>query len=252
MRALLVVLLLVLAAPALADTPPPAEAPPTTAPPTTAPPADASAAATPPADAPAAAAPEVVTTPAPAPPKQVVIAPPSTIAPTGGEPAPVREEPAPPAARNGYRLQVAVADGAVIAMSFLVDQFSKDGAGRPGGLATLTIASYFFAVPMIHGIHDQGKRALGSFALRAGLPILLGLLGEQIDGAPECTSCQDTLRSDGQIIGLTAGVLISMAVDAAVLARPISRRTERKPRAAWAPALRGVRGGATAGVLGTF
>jgi hypothetical protein len=136
-------------------------------------------------------------------------------------------------------------------MSVLVDQIVEGGSGRPGPLATLTMASYFFTAPMIHGAHRQGLRALGSFTLRAGLPLLLGLLGEQLDPPPECTTCEDELRSQGKIIGLTAGVLIAMAVDGLVLGRPIYRRTERS-RAAWVPALRGVSGGATAGVLGTF
>ena len=246
MRALPVVLLLLLANPALAQTPEPAKTPAAEAPA----PAPAAPAAEPPPPAPDAPAVVEDPVPEPTPPKPVVIAPPSTIAPAGGEP--MKEEPELPKTKYGYRLQIAGTDVAVIAMSLLVDQLSKDGGERPGALATLTIASYFFAAPMVHGIHRQGKRALGSFALRAGLPLLLGLIGEQLDEVPPCDSCEDTLRSDGKIIGLTAGVLISMAVDTALLARPIYKRTERKPRAAWAPALRGVRGGATAGVFGTF
>jgi hypothetical protein len=243
MRALTVVSLLVLAAPALADTPPPPTAPPAEA---AAPPAEAAA---PPADAapPAAAAP---------------ITPPALVQPVGAPPADPADD-APPT-KYGYRVQVVAADAAVIALSLAVDRLAAD-AGRPDALATLTIASYFFAAPMIHGIHRQGKRALASFGMRAGLPLLLGLLGEQLDGTEPCESCEDTLRSEGKLIGLTVGVLISMAVDGALLARPIYRRTERaqrtgslgaaardRPRTVWAPALQGVRGGATAGVLGTF
>jgi len=237
MRALPVVLLLVLAHPAFAQTaaPPAAEQP---------------AAEPPAAEPPATEPPATVETPDAAPPKPVVIAPPSTIAPAGGEP--MKEEPGPPPKKYGYRWQVVSADAAVVAMSVLINQISKDGGERPGALATFTIASYFFAAPMVHGIHRQGKRALGSFALRAGLPLLLGLLGEQIDSTPECDTCEDTLRSDGKVIGLTAGVLISMALDTVLLARPIYKRSERTPRAAWAPVLSGVRGGATAGVFGTF
>jgi hypothetical protein len=245
MRALPVVLLLVLATPALADTPTPAKAPEAAKAPD-APAGDA------PAPAPAGDAPEAVDDPEPipAPPKKLRIVPPSTIAPAGGDPVPA--EPELTRTKYGYRWQLIAADAAVIGLSFIVDQVSSDGGERPGGLATLTIASYFFAAPMIHGIHRQGKRALGSFAMRAGLPLLLGLLGEQLDGTPKCDICEDTLRSDGKLIGLTAGVLISMAVDTTLLARPIYRRVERKPQTVWAPALRGVRGGATAGVFGTF
>jgi hypothetical protein len=160
-------------------------------------------------------------------------------------------EPELPPRRYAYRWQVVTADVAAIAMSLAVDRISADGGDRPGALATLTIATYFFAAPMVHGVHRQGKRALGSFALRAGLPLLLGLLGEEIDGTPDCDACQDTLRSEGKLLGLTAGVLIAMTVDNVLLARPIWKRVER-PRAAWTPAVAGVRGGALAGLAGSF
>lgn len=239
MRALSLALLLVAAAPAFADTPPPPEA---------APPAEAQPAEAPPAEAPPEAQPAEEPAPAPAPARRRIIPPaltPPVIAPA------VEAPPEPPPRRYAYRWQVATADITAIVMSLAVDRISADGGDRPGALATLTIATYFFAAPMVHGVHRQGKRALGSFALRAGLPLLLGLLGEQIDGTPECDACQDTLRSEGKLIGLTAGVLIAMAVDNALLARPIWKRGER-PRAAWTPALAGVRGGALAGLSGSF
>src|SRR6187402_3586397 len=126
MRALTVVSLLVLAAPALADTPPPPAPPAATAPP-------AEAAATP-ADAapPAAAAP---------------ITPPALVPPIGAPPADLADDDAPPT-KYGYRVQVIAADAAVIALSLAVDRLAAD-AGRPDALATLTIASYFFAAPMV-------------------------------------------------------------------------------------------------------
>jgi len=223
MRALWVVLLLIGSAPALAAPPEGEE--------------EAAAAAAP---APA----ETAVEPAPAP-----ITPPALTRPEIA-PEPERAPEVTPT-RYSYRWQLILVDTAVTVMSFGVDQLSGDGGGRPGTLATLTIASYFFAAPMVHGAHRQGLRALGSFAMRAGLPLILGVIGEHADDTPDCSTCKDTLRSDGKVIGLTAGVLISMAVDAVLLGRPIYRRVER-PKAAWAPALAGTRGGALAGVLGTF
>lgn len=192
-----------------------------------------------------------VATPALADAPRPPITPPALVSSTAPPEAGEADEADPAPERYGYRWQIAISDGAAIAMSLAIHQISDGGGSRPGALATLTIASYFFAAPMIHGVHRQGPRALASFALRAGLPLALGLLGEQLDGTPPCDSCADTLRSEGKLIGLTAGVLIAMAVDSTLLARPISRRVER-PRTAWMPALRGARGGATAGVLGTF
>ncbi len=257
MRALLVVLLLHAAAPALADTPPPPGAAPPAgaaqpagapAPPAPAPvqgPAPAPAPA--PAEAPAPGAEEV---PPPAKPLGQRVQPPAMTAPSV-QPVRVVEDPFDPAPEKyGYRWQVIVADSATVAMSLVIGALA-DGGDRPGALATLTIASYFFSTPMVHGVHRQGKRALASFGMRAGLPLLLGFLGEKIDGTPPCDVCNDTLRSKGKLVGLTAGVLISMAVDNVLLTRPIYRKRER-PRAAWTPALGGVRGGATAGVAGTF
>ena len=245
MRALPVVLLLASAAPAFADPAPlpegasPAEAPPAVAPPAVAPPAVAPATEAPATEAPPPGPiqPPALTRPVPPPLPEQPLPP---------------EPPEPPPSKYSYRWQLLATDAAAIAMSVIVDQVSADGGDRPGALATLTIASYFFAAPMLHGVHRQGKRALGSFALRAGLPLLLGLLGEEIDGTPECDICADTLRSDGKVIGLTAGVLIAMTVDSVVLGRPIYRRIEQPRTASWTPALRGVRGGATAGVFGTF
>jgi hypothetical protein len=233
MRALPAILLLVAAAPAAADTPPPqAPAP----------------------DAPDAEADPVEVQDAPAPsPAAPPLAPPSVARPLievpAEPPAPAAPEPSP--RRVDYRLQVIAGDAVTVGLSLVVDRLSDDGAARPGALATLTIGSYFFTAPLIHGVHREGKRALASFGLRAGLPLLFGLVGEQVDGTPPCDFCEDTLRSRGKVVGMTAGVLLAMAIDDVLLARPIYRRAER-PRAAWGPALRGVRGGATAGVVGMF
>jgi len=165
-----------------------------------------------------------------------------------GQPA---AETPPPRTPKSYRAQVIVADASAIALSLIIDRLSADGNARPDALATFTIAAYFFTAPAIHGFHREGRRALLSFGLRAGLPLLFGFLGEQIDGAPPCESCQDSLRSDGKVFGLTAGVLLAMAIDGALLSRPIRARTER-PRAAWTPAVHAVSGGALAGLAGTF
>jgi hypothetical protein len=240
MRAPLVVLLLVAAAPAFADTPPPADVPP---------PADAAPPA-PPAPPPPPPAADTADTPPPGPPLklQPIVPPPILVPPPAldaGEPGPIVRT------RYGYRWQTITTDAIAIALSLAIDRIAADGGTRPGALATITIGSYFFSAPLIHGVHRQGKRALASFGLRAGLPLVLGLLGEAIDDVPPCDNCKDTLRSDGKVIGLTVGVLVAMAVDNVLLTRPIFRRTER-PRAAWTPAVRGVRGGATAGVSGTF
>jgi hypothetical protein len=238
MRALPVVLLLAAAAPAVADTPPPQ--------------APAPAAAADPGEV------EDTTVPAPAEPpaetpNEPPIVPPSVARPLVEVPAEplAAAAPEPPPRRVDYRLQIVAGDAVTVGLSLVVDRLSGDGAGRSGALATLTIGSYFFTAPLIHGLHREGKRALASFGLRAGLPLLFGLVGEQLDGTPPCDFCEDTLRSRGKIVGMTAGVLLAMAIDDVLLARPIYRRAER-PRAAWGPALRGVRGGATAGVVGTF
>ena len=176
--------------------------------------------------------------------------PPALTRPAGDEPPAEEDAPAPRTPKR-YREQVLVGDALAVALSLIVDRVSADGNARPGALATFTIATYFFTAPAIHGFHREGRRALVSFGLRAGLPLLFGLDGEQLDGAPPCETCKDSLRSRGKVIGLTAGVLLAMAIDGALLSRPRRQRTER-PRAAWTPAVSGVRGGALAGLAGTF
>jgi len=225
---------------ALADTPPAATAPTTDA--ATSDDADAAVVVT-----------EDATTAADLPPidPNAPLRPPA-LTPAWSELAPRAEAPAPRTPKN-YRLQVIAGDAIAVGLSLIVDRLSADGNARPGGLATFTIASYFFAAPAIHGIHREGRRALLSFGLRAGLPLLFGFVGEQIDSAPPCETCMDSLRSDGKVIGLTAGVLLAMAIDGALLSRPIGRRRTERPRAAaLAPAVHGVRGGALAGLAGTF
>jgi hypothetical protein len=188
------------------------------------------------------------------PPRQPPNLPPAPIfAPARPRPAieEIGEEPALARRRYGYRLQVIAADGAAVLSSFVVDRMSADGGSRPGAVTTLTIASYLFTPPLIHGLHRQGWRALASFGLRAGAPLVLGALGELVDGTEDCNNCKDTLRSKGKLAGLTAGVLIAMAVDGVWFARPIYRRVE-VPRTAWVPAVGGARGGATVGLAGTF
>lgn len=191
----------------------------------------------------------------PIPPPRRPAPPPPPLPATHREPAPAA--PRTPPAPYAYRYQLIIADSAVVLTSLLVDQLAEHDGEQPSALASMTIASYLFTAPLIHGIHRQGWRALASFGLRAGLPIALGYLGEKLDGTPPCDICRDTLRSDGKIAGMTAGVLLAMVADT-VLTRPLVPRTEssadRRPRPgrAWAPAVQPLRGGALAGLAGAF
>lgn len=82
-----------------------------------------------------------------------------------------------------------------------------------------TIATYVAGGPIVHAAHGNWVRALGSAGLRMGLPVVGVLLGAALE---DCTS-GDFCGARGATIGLSTGIGVAVAFDAAVLARETLR-----------------------------
>ena len=101
-----------------------------------------------------------------------------------------------------------------------------------------------FTGPTVHLAQGRPGHALGSLALRAGLPFLGGYLGcaaDDSDGELDCLG--------GALLGIGGGMLTAMVIDWTVLGDRDSAETTRPARTTWvAP----VSGGALAGVGGAW
>lgn len=129
---------------------------------------------------------------------------------TPSAPATITAEPETVQVRYGW--QILIADVAAIAAG---------AATEEGGI---TVAMYLGGGPIIHLAHGSVGRAMGSLALRAGLPVTGMFLGIAI----EEPSCQGEFLCGfgGMVIGGAIGVLAASAIDIGILAKK-SRRVER-------------------------
>jgi hypothetical protein len=162
---------------------------------------------------------------------------------------------------RSYAWQIAVADG-----SSLAALVAATMAGHPEAGAALGGVGFVGAAPIIHGAHARPGAAVGSLALRVGLPLLGGFIGYWVTG--KCTphdrpfeypdeSCDwsDLGRAIDAGLGVAVGVLAASALDMAFLARepvPARRDEHAAPRLHLAPTATAVRGGAVGGVAGVF
>lgn len=123
--------------------------------------------------------------------------------------------PAPPAPR-GYSGQLFAVDGAVLGVSTLL------AAGhQPVPAAALGLGGYLLDGVVVHGlVQGRGRRALGSFALRAGAPLLVGGLGVMVTPCgppgPDLGSCTRALA--GAVVGSFVGAMMAIVLDDVVLA----------------------------------
>jgi len=154
-----------------------------------------------------------------------------------------------------YRGQVMLADG--LSLGLLV--FS--GGAHNDKMAGWGIAGYFLGAPLVHAAHGRGTQALQSLGLRAGLPLLGGMLGYQI--GPNDTTCIEGVRADGSygggggcgdhgsiigmVVGGLAGGFTAMVVDAKYLTK-----YEKRVTPSWTASIKTSHGGAIVGVSGTF
>jgi hypothetical protein len=146
-----------------------------------------------------------------------------------------------------YGWQVLAVDAASVVTGFAVGASTEAGTG-----ALVWLPGYALGAPSVHLFHDY-RRALGSLALRLGIPgVLVGFAAAAHEpcgvyqSASECYG-SGWAASAGALALLGIGAAIS--IDAAALAwEPRPSPTSARLRLQFAP----VHGGATAAVASTF
>ena len=159
-----------------------------------------------------------------------------------------------------YRRDVVLADGLAIGAIFLGALGDNEEAAAWG------VTGYFLAAPIVHVAHGRGVQALQSLGIRAGLPLLGGMLGYRLgpndtacvyDAGPSPEydgdyhhhgGCGDQGSITGMLLGGVAGGITAMIVDAKYLTKYQKRVSPRS----WSASIKPTRGGASFGVSGTF
>jgi hypothetical protein len=158
--------------------------------------------------------------------------------PAFADPAPIDPVwPWTPADPGSYRLEVVAVDASAVAMLAI----GHDSTAVVG----LAIATYALGSPILHLVHHRPGNAVGSFALRVGLPLAGAALGYALtSGGP--SSSDIPAGAGGGLIGLIGGVIAASAIDIGALAKD-----ETAPRVA--PAVTPIaHGGVTFGLGGAF
>jgi hypothetical protein len=172
-----------------------------------------------------------------------------------------REEPpsATPAMQTvtvNYRNEILLADGLSLGLML---------ASGPSGneeLAGWGVAGYFLGAPIVHVAHGRGVAALQSFGLRAGLPLLGGMIGYRIGpndiactegrGDPQYGDGGACSGDQGSITGLALGALAGGITAIVVDSRYLTKYEKQVPAPSWSASLRPTHGGASVGIAGTF
>jgi hypothetical protein len=114
-----------------------------------------------------------------------------------------------------YGWQTLTTDGASVVL-LLAAAATADSGRATGALGALSLGGYLLGGPVVHLVHDNPGRALGSFALRGGLPIVLGAVGVQLE---DCEDGEFFCGVGGAVIGGLLGIVGAIVIDASVLAR---------------------------------
>lgn len=141
-------------------------------------------------------------------------------APAHAQPAFMPDAPDAPAPRvrtERYGFTLAAADGAGIVAAFAFEESS------------ILYGSYLLTGPIVHLFHGNLGTALGSFGLRAGLPMAGIMLGAAAGdcGYAATGECNRDFRVHGVLLGATTALLVDWIF--------LARTTTREP--AEAPAL---------------
>jgi hypothetical protein len=157
-----------------------------------------------------------------------------------------------------YRRDVMLADGLWVGALLVAGQSENED------LAGWSVAGYFLAAPIVHIAHGRGVQGLQSFGLRAGLPLVGGMIGYRLgpddtacdygasshpyDDSPDRGTCGDHGSISGMLLGGVAGGITAIVLDWKYLTK--YQKTITAP--AWSASIKPTRGGATFGVSGTF
>jgi hypothetical protein len=168
-----------------------------------------------------------------------------------GNVAPVEPAVPPEPPRPSYRLQTLAADGmaiATIATMVLLPELTAEHVND--AIGPLWLAPYVLGAPVVHAAHDRWGRALGSTALRLGMPLLGGMIGASIHPGDNHDDWS------GLIGGIMVGMVVAMVADTAVLSagasEPPREPNTRVARSSWGPMVHAGRNQVSAGIGGAF
>ncbi|TMQ06632.1 MAG: hypothetical protein E6J90_45680 [Deltaproteobacteria bacterium] len=144
---------------------------------------------------------------------------------------------------ESYRFQTAAIDAIALATAL--------GTVRnPGAFGEFALGTYLFGAPIIHLVHHRPGRALGSLAMRAGIPLAMGLLlaSMHTNSCPaDSTQCDDYGAFGLALVGMIGGAVVASVLDTAYLAKG-----DEPPARSWGPTVAASRGGVALGVAGSF
>jgi hypothetical protein len=162
--------------------------------------------------------------------------------------APLREPAQPivqPHGVESYRLQTLAADG--LALALLVAAANSHGSDGDK-TAQLGLGTYLLGAPLVHAAHGRTSRALGSLAMRVGIPIAAAYVGAGLASRNDsCSDCNDSALG-GAVFGLMLGMVTAATLDTALLAK--GDELPAPPR--FAPSVAPTQGGMSFGVAGSF
>ena len=118
-----------------------------------------------------------------------------------------------PTVSRWYGWQTLATDGAALMLAVVAVRGDDDISSL---LGLTSVALYGLGGPVVHLTHDNGWQALGSLALRGGLPVLAGAAGvalERCDNSDE----EDFCGLSGAVLGGLAGMVSAMVIDSAAL-----------------------------------
>jgi hypothetical protein len=123
-------------------------------------------------------------------------------APARGEPAGRADDPEQP---RWYGWQIAAVDAPLLVLAAT----SLDGSGEG---AYIGVAGLVVSGPIVHGVHGEGGRAVGSAVLRVAAPALGALVGAST-GHGEHEPGNGHTSLEGAAVGALVGYGIALGVD---------------------------------------
>jgi hypothetical protein len=153
-----------------------------------------------------------------------------------------------------YGWQTLSADAAAVALSIGVGQLDA----KAGGYTFL--GGYLLGGPTVHVFNKQYGKAGISLALRAGLPLTLGL-GGLLVGSSQCKDdkddgnnevvipCDVVLGATGAVVGIFTGLVAGSLLDMAFLAK---KKEPVQEGVSWSPVLTPRQGGVMLGAVGRW
>jgi len=118
-----------------------------------------------------------------------------------------------PEPERWYGYQTLLVDAG--ALTLLVAGIAADDQSARTAIGVGAGAVYVVGGPLVHGLHGRGLAAVGSFGLRAGLPLLGGLVGALLGDLAPYDDGDEVVR--GTVVGALGGIAAGVALDATLL-----------------------------------